>query len=104
MASEPARSRHPLIQELIDEGRPGVCPLCDGPFPPRRGGRLRVHCGDVECKRTYMQLARRSRRPSKAWLDTVLQHLRACARWRRSQLAEVRRIVGRLEVLTGGAR
>lgn len=52
-------SVYPSVQAFVREARPGCCPLCDEPMPPRRcrTGRLRVHCGSVDCKRLYMQLA-----------------------------------------------
>jgi hypothetical protein len=62
---EPAPSLFPSVQAFVREARAGVCPLCDGPFPPRAegaSGRARVHCGSDDCLRLYQQLAAMDRR------------------------------------------
>lgn len=75
MKVEPVSSRYPSVQQLIAEGRPGICPLCDEPLPPRRTktGRLRVHCGAAECLRLYHVLVNRDRRAAHVFVR--LNHL-----------------------------
>lgn len=90
-ASWKKRARKPRglgLRELRERSKPGECPFCGDPIPPRtpgRGGRTLTHCGDEVCFAAYNRFWRR---------DQIETRREAETRARRARRAKFKRTAG----------